>query len=708
MDLVSTALLSPNLAFLDRLPGFIYAILGVGFLIFVHELGHFLAAKRCGIRVDTFALGFQPTVFGYRMRFLAFTKGETEYVIGMIPFGGYVKMAGEELEDEKTGSSDEYASKSASERALVLVAGSAMNIIFAFIFFVVSFAIGVKFQTTEIGSVLKASPAWHAGVRPGDRIVQVDGREMADFMELNTTLALGGLGRAIPVTIERPQAGSDEALDVELELRQAFDRAQGRPVAGVMPVTSRQIAAVDEGSVAANAGITAGDTIVQVAMIEGEKVTAIPREWVFNEQWSAVENYLDVAPTADFQFTLSDANGVERVVRVTPKQVAGETPILGIGTPLRTIMVVRKGTETVLQPGVEIVALNGQNVGRLNLATVLRASPSMDSTVTMTTASGTELSATTRQLIEWLRFDVVVGSGGAKISAVKAGSVAAKLGLGVGDQLLTLDDRPFQGGATDNALDPKRLVHAITWRSNGEVREASLEEDSLGLELELRPVVVGQVTVGSGAESAGLALGDVIRGVGGDTVREWSDLLAALAKLRESNAKSTTVEVLRGGEVMSLDVPLRPRSQPVLGLGLRSKQQLRQEGILDACVVGSEIAWVWAKRIILTLRALVLREVSAKNLSGPLGIVNVTKLVSEQGFGNLIFILAVISLNLGMFNLFPFPILDGGHLLFLAIEKLKGSPVSEKVQYYAHLGAFVMLISLALFVTYHDILRWRW
>ncbi len=96
------------------------------------------------------------------------------------------------------------------------------------------------------------------------------------------------------------------------------------------------------------------------------------------------------------------------------------------------------------------------------------------------------------------------------------------------------------------------------------------------------------------------------------------------------------------------------------------------------------------------------------NLSGPVGIINVTKVMIAGGWGKTLFILALISLNLGIFNLFPFPILDGGHLVFLGIEKVKGSPVNEKFQYYAHLVAFVLLISLALFVTYHDIDRWIW
>src|SRR5947209_17136344 len=96
----------------------------LGVLVFVHELGHFLAAKRVGIRVLKFQLGFNPTVFSIR-------RGDTEYGIGALPLGGYVKMAGESPEEERTGRADEFMSKSRWERFQVLIMGPVMNLVLA-------------------------------------------------------------------------------------------------------------------------------------------------------------------------------------------------------------------------------------------------------------------------------------------------------------------------------------------------------------------------------------------------------------------------------------------------------------------------------------------------------------------------------------------------------------------------------------------------
>src|SRR5918995_7209145 len=105
---------------------FLSFVFVLGVLVFVHELGHFLAAKRVGIRVLKFQLGFNPTVVSFR-------RGDTEYGIGALPLGGYVKMAGENPEDTRTGRSDEFLSKSKWERFQVLVMGPVMNLVLAFV-----------------------------------------------------------------------------------------------------------------------------------------------------------------------------------------------------------------------------------------------------------------------------------------------------------------------------------------------------------------------------------------------------------------------------------------------------------------------------------------------------------------------------------------------------------------------------------------------
>ena len=140
---------------------------------------------------------------------------------------------------------------------------------------------------------------------------------------------------------------------------------------------------------------------------------------------------------------------------------------------------------------------------------------------------------------------------------------------------------------------------------------------------------------------------------------------------------------------------------------MSARQFTEKHSIQEAVVQGGRQSWIWGGRIFLTLKALFAGDVHGKNLNGPVGIIDLGRKVSEVGIGNLLFLLALISINLGVFNLLPFPILDGGHIFFLLIEGIRGRPVSERIQHSVHMVAFFLLISLALFVTYNDLLRLR-
>src|SRR5712692_7617029 len=152
-----------------RMPIAFAFVLGV--LVFVHELGHFLAAKRVGIRVLKFQLGFNPTV-------LSFRRGDTEYGIGALPLGGYVKMAGENPDEERSGRDDEFLSKSKWQRFQVLIMGPIMNLLLAFVLTAIVLYQGAEVPAFEdeppvVGVVVAGSPAERAGIQPGDRIVSV-------------------------------------------------------------------------------------------------------------------------------------------------------------------------------------------------------------------------------------------------------------------------------------------------------------------------------------------------------------------------------------------------------------------------------------------------------------------------------------------------------------------------------------------------------
>ena len=132
-----------------------------------------------------------------------------------------------------------------------------------------------------------------------------------------------------------------------------------------------------------------------------------------------------------------------------------------------------------------------------------------------------------------------------------------------------------------------------------------------------------------------------------------------------------------------------------------------QEYIEDvrAMTLGVKRTVISIKQVFVFLLRLAKREVAARNLQGPLGIIHVTGYVTRYGAGTLLYFLALISVNLGVLNLLPIPIFDGGHLMLLACEKIKGSPVNERLVNTVTTVMFFLLIALAIYVTFHDVIR---
>lgn len=158
-------------------------VIVLGLLIFVHELGHFIAAKRSGIGVEKFSLGFPPNILSRRI-------GETDYNIGMIPLGGYVKMKGDvpdfaDDDTEPAGQPGEFMSAPVWKRAIVIASGPIMNFVAAIILFIIMiWAWGnpqPRPNSTEIGSVGPDTPAIRAGLKEGDRVLVIDGQSFNDF-----------------------------------------------------------------------------------------------------------------------------------------------------------------------------------------------------------------------------------------------------------------------------------------------------------------------------------------------------------------------------------------------------------------------------------------------------------------------------------------------------------------------------------------------
>lgn len=164
---------------------FLSFVFVLGVLIFFHELGHFLVAKKVGIRVHSFSLGFPPHIFKYK-------RGETTYGIGILPLGGYVRMAGENPDEEASGAPHEFMSKSVAQRAAVIFAGPFMNYVLALVILIgVHLVIGVPTTDPDriiVGKVIEDGPAAKAGLVSGDQIVSVNGRVVTRFDSMATII----------------------------------------------------------------------------------------------------------------------------------------------------------------------------------------------------------------------------------------------------------------------------------------------------------------------------------------------------------------------------------------------------------------------------------------------------------------------------------------------------------------------------------------
>ena len=288
-------------------------ILVLGVLIFVHELGHFLAARRIGVRVLTFSLGFGP-------KLLKFRRGDTEYCVSAIPLGGYVKMAGENPEDARTGASDEFLSKSKWQRFQVLIMGPVMNlalalVVMAFVLYQGADVPAFSAQPVVVGTVEADSPAQKAGILPGDHITQVGTVPVETWEEFGLETVTKA-NRAVKLTLIR----DGKTMEVEVVPVAVGKYEEG--VTGVIPPLRPQVASVQPGEPAEAAGLRTGDVILGV---NGEKPIVHAR----------VIEIIRANESKPLQFEIQ-RDGSTQMLTVTPKKTAD---LVRIGAQIRELEV---------------------------------------------------------------------------------------------------------------------------------------------------------------------------------------------------------------------------------------------------------------------------------------------------------------------------------------------------------------------------------
>jgi len=591
--------------------GFMTAV-GLGGLIFFHELGHFLACRVTGTRVEAFSIGFGPKVFGWR-------RGETVYKLSLIPLGGYVKMAAENPGDDRSDDPAEFPNKSFSAKLLIMSAGVIFNGVLACLLFAWAFGLGLPSARAQVGSVMTGSPAWESGLQRGDIVRAVNGKRMLAFTDLGMAIALSDADEEMVLSIER----DGETMDVPVSPR--YSETRGMVTIGIEAYILPEAAEVVEGSPAAKAGARVGDRILA---INGRPVRGV------------LDAQNALSRLAGSQSPKLDAVAVEMLI----KRSDGSEETLRFSVPVN-----KKA------PQVGIVPFYGRRIAK-----VLKGGP-----------------------VDGL--------------------------LRPGDLLLKVNDTPvadlhqFSDGAWGEVVVKSMLVERdgeqTTLEPAGVLTDRDLARGVAASEWDRDSTRVSP-RLGMPAAIAGMQAGDAVLKVGDDEVDDWPELQE---RILDQGTKAVPILVKRGdGTRHSLTMTPAPRaSLHTAGYTFKRPMELAKESsFVGAVALGWNRTVDNAVNVIQTLKGLITQRVSASHIGGPIAIARMTYGMLEHGWANYLYLLALISVNLAILNLLPIPVLDGGQILILVAEKVRGKPLPEvAVQYLQLIGLILILALVGLALT---------
>jgi regulator of sigma E protease len=705
------------IAMLGRAFDLALVVIGFGLIIFVHELGHFVAARWAGIRVLAFALGFGPAAISYR-KGLGFRKGSseeeylrrlkvaaagvttleghrpardeispTEYRLNILPFGGYVKMLGQEdLNPEAVSAApDSYQNCVPWKRMVVISAGVVMNIITAALIFMLVFKVGLKTEPAIVGFVNENSAAAEAvainakdlgilspGLQPGDEIIEIDGKKPQQFADVVVAAAMSRRGTPVDVVVQRP--GVDKP--VRFAIKPKTSDGQRLLELGVGPAnsntlrSSRDPAAVREfeGRLAelGLVGVPAGSTLES---IDGRGNVRFAHE-------------LDRAAAGGKPFTLTfrTPTGERRTVTLQPR-AAFEDDAVKFGD--------REMTQRHL----------------LGLSGVIRVETANDEAKKQGLRDG----------------DVFVRLGPVEFPSIAAGVREIRAAAG---RTIDAAVRRTVDGKTHDLKLPLRVSRAGTIGFG--VDDTMSESTLLGAPLGARavandspePDAPRSKNLPTAAAATPIAPGSTIFAVDGTPVRNFTEVREAIRAGvgRDSRTVRFSVQPPTGDAATEVSFALAPSDVRALGelgwvspVGVVAFEQekilLKASGPLDAIAVGLGET----KRVMLMTYMTFVRlfegSVKVEHLKGPVGIAHTGTIIADRGMVWLLFFMALISVNLAVVNFLPLPIVDGGQFLFILYEQIFKRPVPIGFQNAATLAGLLLIGSMFIVVTFNDIMN---
>jgi len=677
-------------------------LLGFGAVVLVHEFGHFVVAKLCGIKVEAFSIFMPPILLGikkadrgYRIRILPellrkegnqreeglltfhvgkkILPGETEYRIGLIPFGGFVKMLGQDDVGADKPSDDprSFANKPAWVRAAVFASGVTFNVISAVIIFMIVFMVGINLVAPVVGGVMPGSPAERAGIEAGDEVIEVSGKDgRLDFSDIMMAAVLSGEGKEVPLKIRR----SDGTIkDVKLVAEKLpGEKFRGFGIEGPMSLTIEQLVPGDANRLFTETGLLPGDRIRSVGGVD-------------------VNSYWQMQKVIEGTFAADVAVLAER------RQSSGKLELVETRLSLHPV--------AATDPNVQTEA---------DLANICTIVPRLR----ITGVVGKPVSFKERLLGLLSR----VGLGGAKVDdtpRLKAGDIIVAVADVEKPTYLELRQ------LTNEYEDKELPVTVLRSDSNGVGQRVTVpvvpeklpdsERVVIGIEVELdaeEPIVAKTIATKQYPKPLDIPSGARITAVDGVEVSSFYDVASQLQanagqrvtidwRLNEQVAGNVAVDV---GEEKGI-VKVHSFLEQIVPFA-RLERLYKGKGPVDAIMMGYKRTKIFIIQTYVTLQRLIGGVVSPKQLMGPVGILTVSyRIVATQPFVYYVYFIGLISACIAVFNFLPLPPLDGGLVLLLLVEKIKGSALSIRTQEIIAYTGWGLIIALFIYVTFNDVVR---
>lgn len=656
---------------------------GLGFVIFVHELGHFAVAKWCGVQCDKFFIGFD--IFGLKL----WSKkiGETEYGIGIVPLGGYVKMLGQDdnpanvaRELERARQAQEsgdaassgyvlnprsYIAKSVPQRMAIISAGVIMNVIFAFIFATIAYCLGVKYEPCVVSGVVPGSPAWQAGLAPGDEIVQIDNIRKPRFLDLKYGVSLGDLESGVPMVIKTP---ADKEFD--LTLKPVQKKEGGLPTIGVLMPNSLKIYDVLPNTPAA---------LAKPAFEGGDQLLAVNGEPLTN--YTQLLAVLARDPEKPLKLKVQRAGKEENAPPQELEIEVGANPMkrLGLVMKIGAITGVQDGSpaaEAGLKPADFIVQINGEAIGDPEtLPDRLRKLALAGESVTLTVQrAAPQGRSETHDITVVPRVPISIES------PMPGGPISAPA-LGIAYRILNRVHAVEPGSPAEKA----KLV-------SGDVILSArlLLTDEMKKDLTSKQIAEREKPIEFGENS-----------------HNWPGFVQGLQRLAPKIEIELTVQ---GGEnAPERKVTLCPADStewfnPERGWWLEPMQRIRKaDSFTDAIALGGRETKESLLMVYRFVQKLGEGQIPMTALGGPGTIAQAAGYAAFDGPATLLIFLTMLSANLAVVNFLPIPILDGGHMVFLILEGIMRRPVNERIVVALTTLGFACIVGLMLFVIALDL-----